>query len=518
MRHALRDPVLYLALVLGSLVRLLPVLASDFPLNDGGLFAAYIDQLAANGLAPPATMAYNGTDIAFVYPPLGFYLGAGLQLAGFETLDILRFVPAILAILTIPAWYLLARDLLGATIGATAALVYGLVPQSFEWLVSGGGITRALGVLLVLLALRWALAYLRTGSRRHLVTGGVTLGLGLLSHPEIGLSGAASVVLFAIIERAGWRRVAGIAAVSALTVSPWLVLVVVRHGLAPITAVGGSRIESYAPTILEIVGLSFTHELLVPLGAVLGAIGLFVAATSGRGWLIGWIGLAILVAPSSSPALVMLAWSAAAGLAVHELVLPRLGLASRRVAAGIGLAVMLLASAWSPVLPQSALVSVPADVRHAMAWMADNVEADADVAVVTGAFWARDATAEWFPYLTGLTSVGTVQGQEFSGGWAEAVERHRAILRCARRTADCLTDAGADIDYVFIPKGPVPGSRSADCCLALRESLRAAADVVYDGPGATVAAADAELSPGRADATGSRVLFGAVDDYARVGE
>ena len=56
------------ALILGSIVRLIPVLGSDFPINDGGLFAAMIDDLVRHGPSLPRVVDYNGGDIPFAYP------------------------------------------------------------------------------------------------------------------------------------------------------------------------------------------------------------------------------------------------------------------------------------------------------------------------------------------------------------------------------------------------------------------------------------------------------------------
>jgi len=489
-RDAMRDPLLLLATFLGAFVRLVPVLSTDFPINDGGLFAAFVDQVAANGMVPPDHLTYNGTDIPHAYPPAGFYLGAALTSLGIETLDVLRFVPVTLAILTVPAWYLLARELFGAIIGGIAAIVFALLPRSYEWLIAGGGLTRALGLLFVLLALRFVVSYYRTGRRRAMVAGGLLLGLAVLSHPEAGLFGAASAVFIAWHQRADWRRLAAVGALAAATVAPWLVVAVAREGIAPFLAAGGSRLESYPLALLEMINLSFTHEAYAPLGAVLGAIGLFIAVTIGRRCLLGWIALTILVVPAASPTLVTLAWSAAAAIAVLEGILPRLSSGARRVALPAGLGVMVLASVWSPHLLATSLTSLRADTREAMDWVADNVPPGTEVAVITGAHWSRDAVAEWFPYLTASRSVTTVQGQEFTGRWAEAIGENRALWLCASRTADCVIEVRErlfpELELVFIPKGPRPGDRSDDCCLALRESLRATAEVVYDNVGATI--------------------------------
>lgn len=75
----------YLTLVaaigLGALVRLLPVVAREFPLNDGGLFCRMTEDLVASGFRMPLMTTYNGGGIPFGYPPLGFYILGSLHVA-----------------------------------------------------------------------------------------------------------------------------------------------------------------------------------------------------------------------------------------------------------------------------------------------------------------------------------------------------------------------------------------------------------------------------------------------------
>src|SRR5262245_20023050 len=105
---------LLLAINLGLFVRLVLVMQGDgFPLNDGGMFYAMIDDLKAANYRLPEFTSYNGGAIPFAYPPLAFYGAAILSdVAGISTIDILRFWPLAFSVLTIPAVYLLARAVL----------------------------------------------------------------------------------------------------------------------------------------------------------------------------------------------------------------------------------------------------------------------------------------------------------------------------------------------------------------------------------------------------------------------
>ena len=153
-------------------IRAIPVLSTSFPLNDGGLFVAMIHALEANHWAVPATVDWNGAAIPFAYPPLGFYVAGLLHVStGASLEDLLRWIPLAFTTLSVAAVYLLARELLGSRAGAIAsALVAAGAPAAFAWPLDGGGVTRAPGIVLALLAI-WAGAHViaRPGPRRGLV-------------------------------------------------------------------------------------------------------------------------------------------------------------------------------------------------------------------------------------------------------------------------------------------------------------------------------------------------------------
>ena len=58
-----------------------PILASDFPINDGGIFFVMAGELSDAHLALPAETTYNNAHIPFAYPPLGLYVAAALHFA-----------------------------------------------------------------------------------------------------------------------------------------------------------------------------------------------------------------------------------------------------------------------------------------------------------------------------------------------------------------------------------------------------------------------------------------------------
>ena len=379
------DAVLLVAAIgLGSLVRLIPVLSTDFPLNDGGLFAAMIDDLVMRGPFPPDTVQYNAGDLPFAYPPLGLYLGAGLVAIGVPTLEVLRFVPVALSIATIPAWFLLARELVGVRSAAIATVVFALLPRSYEWLVAGGGLTRAAGVLLVLLALWLIVRYQLRGRISDGAFGGMLLGAAALSHLEAGAFGAVTAVLLVFVCGGPMRRIVVVGSIAAVSTIPWIAYVVSANGFEPLMSAGGSRIDRYPAVVRWFLGLRFTQEAYIPLGAILGAVGQFLAATSRRAWIPLWCLLIAAAIPGAAATYLMLPWSLGASIALTSLIVPRLAPRIRPAVLGSGLAIMLVASAWSSHGESPHLRSVSTDVRTAMAWVVSDLDPDTKTIVVSG--------------------------------------------------------------------------------------------------------------------------------------
>jgi len=481
--------IVALAVVAGALVRLIPVVSTDFPINDGGLFASMIEDLVRHGPLPPATVSYNHGDIPFAYPPLALYLGAGMVALGVPTLDVLRFVPVTVAIALIPAWYLLARELVEPRLAAVATLLFALFPRSFEWLIAGGGLTRGLGLLFAVLGLRYALIYMREGHLLGGVIGGLLLGLAILTHPEAAVFGASSLLLFAWVRRARFGRVLAIGAIALAVATPWLAFVLVTHGLGPLLNAGMSRVESYLPLMLHLMRLDLTEEVYTAFGALLGGIGLFLACTSGRGWLVGWMITVSLLTPAAAPTLVMFPLSIAGAITVTDLVIPRLSPAWRPRVLVVGLVVLLLNAAWSNHDQDSGLRGLQPKLREAMHWPVDEFGDDSIVLIATGALWATDAVSEWYPYLTDGVSIATVQGREFTPEWAEARNNQRELAECARRSFSCVMELASRVwpsaEFLFIPIVEVPGV-GPDATMDLIEGARLDGEVVYDGPAALV--------------------------------
>ena len=143
-------------LVLGFAVRAIFVLGAGFPINDGGMFYAMARDLQANSYALPAFTSYNGGQIPFAYPPAGFYIAAFLDdSTPISLLASFQYLPLMFSTLTIAAFWLLAKDLLRSRIATVSAVFFfAMMPPTITWMIMGGGMTRALGLLFALLTIR----------------------------------------------------------------------------------------------------------------------------------------------------------------------------------------------------------------------------------------------------------------------------------------------------------------------------------------------------------------------------
>lgn len=504
--------VMVVLTALGFVVRAFSVLAADFPLNDGGLFYQMVVDLRGEWPFLPATTVYNGLEIPFAYPPLAFYLAAVLHdvMGG---IDVLRWLPLLLTTLTVPAFFLLARSLLGGMVTPIAAtFFFALMPRSFEWLVMGGGLTRSLGLLLAILALwlTW-----RTLSAPRVVNGlvaGLAGGLTVLAHPQASVFLVVGGVLMLALRARSVRQtsVVAVAVLAAgMLVAPWLLAVLSAHGIEPLLAAGQTQ-PGLIVGAFSLISLDFAGSRISQVIGALSFAGILLSLNNGRWFVPAWFAVVLLLDSRGGATYVtvpgaMLAAQAFVGLIVAPVwrnppmarrpsQYARYHRASTFLMTVIVLAIVVdgIGSQSAPTWPGMALSS---EQREGMEWVASNGPEDAEYLVVSGRGWHIDAAAEWFPVLAGARSVATVQGTEWlePGVFYRAAESSDELRRCANRTVACLEEWsaawGVEFTHVYLPKGSVAGPLAHDdCCVALRETLRENASyrVIYDGVGATI--------------------------------
>jgi hypothetical protein len=488
--------VLTVAMV-GALIRVAPAIAIGFPLHDGGMFMETIDDIRAAGTLP-AVLSYNGAGIPFDYPPLAFIVAAILPL---DAQTIVLYAGPVIAVLTIPAVYLIGLELLpGRRYALMATIFYATVPRSWDWLVSGGGLTRAPGLVLALLAIWQLLTLVRTSNRRNAVAAGVCGGLTALTHPEALLFLAVTGVLLVLTrvrERALLARFAGALGVAFAVALPWLGLLAARGHLLDLLNTGSQALDPIR-TLSQILTWRMSDEPAAPIVFALGLLGALALARAGSPFIALWLVVegGLVARGSGYFACVPLTLAAAVGF--YDVVgRGILHLAPGETASSKALrGVYVLTMLWTVV--NIALVAalhyppfdyLPGSAVATMRWLQAETPPDAEVAVVSGEAWPADVYGEFLPYLSRRTSMASVQGYEWLGQatWAKRLEDYLALQDCATADASCVVDwmrahaDGAGPLYAYLP-------RSATTA-ALAESIAASPDfkVVRDGDDGLVA-------------------------------
>ncbi len=240
----------FVTAALGFFVRAYRTFATDFPLNDGGLFLVMTRDLQRSHYLLPVTTTYNGAGIPFAYSPFGFYV-AGLlnDITRIPLLDVFRLLTLFVTTAVVVALFALAREMLASRVAIIAATVaFALIPRSFVWLLMGGGLTRSFGYLFALLAIRQVYLLYTRRELRLVPLAALFSALTFMSHLETGKWLAISIAVFFLCYGRHWRGVmhSALLAVGTLVLSaPWWGTVIAYHGLAPFLAASGTDVSVF---------------------------------------------------------------------------------------------------------------------------------------------------------------------------------------------------------------------------------------------------------------------------------
>ncbi|MCX6072458.1 MAG: glycosyltransferase family 39 protein [Chloroflexi bacterium] len=506
-----------LAVELGSLVRLLPVALHEYPLNDGGMFYRMTQDLVSNGLRLPVMTSYNGGGIPFAYPPLGFYLAACLHLATEASLlEITRWLPALISIMTILPFFILAQRLLGRTDLATiAAIVFALIPRSHTWMVMGGGLARSPGMLFSMLSILQAARLLERPTWKRASILGLLLALVTLSHLEMAWYTYITLLVLWIFRGKTRITFGGFALASAIAAALsgfWWLPVAMNHGIGPFVeaALTGNHTWTSGLAILS----NFSDEPSLGVFVVLGFLGALLCVAKGDFLLPVWMFSMFFLDPRAAATDATAPLAMLVALAVTHVVIPPLVQSARPsdatqvqlpspgssmtvisgrtrniVVSGL-VAYGLYSALLAPFLAWSSIVALRPGEVDAMHWIDNNVAASSDFLVISGrSRWGSDPLSEWFPALTHAVSLATPQGKEWTGGLWDAEKRYLALQVCSARGLPCVEEwveqGMTRVDYVLVAAYP---DSSAIQSAALLDELGASPEyeMVYANPEATV--------------------------------
>ncbi len=481
---------LVLAVWIGILVRMSFLFSADFPLHDGGLFYAMMTDLAANHFQLPEYTSYNAAGIPFVYPPLALYVGSLLHVAlKIDLFAILRWFPFAMNILAGGAVYALARTMkFSKNASTTALLAFFLLPESYRWLIMGGGITRSLGFCFAILAIRQFVKLFTQPGLKNALLAGILAGMTILSHLEMAWFAFYSGLLFSIFlarSKKAWLYAFLAAGIAALISAPWAIQVFTRFGAGPIMdAIQGSSSEWPLVSSILSAFTNPTKETFFPILACFAILGAVHSFAKGDRRLPLWV-LCVFVLQTRGPfvkATLPLALLISLGgtemFSFFKNSSEKIQFRASLIAIGLFIFVF-----FSDISSNRDLVTpLSTAERTAMHWIAENTPADTRVLVIPPERWGSDRTSEWFPILAQRTSVATVQGYEFAD-FQDRIELSDALYACNLRDTHCIKvwseQYHVDFDYIYIPMRSSSANDDivfGDCCAIIRTSFESDPD------------------------------------------
>lgn len=464
--------ILAIALLMGSIVRIKIITGSSYPINDGGLFYQMVEDLLGSNLRLPEVTTYNNDQIPYAYPPLAFYIVAVLKMiSSLPLLFLFRFVPLTTSMVTMLAYYLLARKILGnGMLTSLSVLFFALVPRSFEWFLMGGGITRGLGFLFAMLAIANIWDIFTENMRWFNILGAILFSAAcILTHPETALFVGFIAGAFFVFHGMGWKNflrgfMVGVGVLA--IISPWIVRIISYHGLEPFLGAGGTGHKDW----LEIknfmtLNFGFENSYFLSVYAVFSLVAIFIRRDKLTYYLGGIIIAGYLFFPRSGPNLLTIIISPLAAMGIYELIAlsglegdrqkgflvnlengtkPKLILAFIIVYLFFGAFTYGFLEGRDQLTLNEELISV-------YDWLETNAGEDDGIMFYPPAgqkrFWWNDFAAEWFPALTDKANLTTVQGSEWiEGEYQKRVDDYLALMNCADIGPVCIASWEADND------------------------------------------------------------------------
>jgi len=480
--------ILLAAILFGAWFRIMPAWLAGFPVNDGGMFYTMILDLQKNHFVLPLFTTYNQNAIPFAYPPLGFYIGAGVSdLLDIPPLDIIRWLPGILNALCVPAFYFLAKEVSNHKFqGALATLVFAMTPHLTSWLSMGGGLTRSLGMLFMLLALGNIHRVFAKNNRRSIWGAILFSGLTALSHTEAPIYLAAIAVYIWLMKSRTWtglRDGASIALGTLAVAAPWYGSVIRRHGMTPFLSIAQTGAHSL-DAVLKILNIDLlTEEPYLGILGALGVLGIAALIAKKDFFIPLMLPVIFLAQPRSGHVTGNIPLALAAGYWVTEIILPGLEkiVGGKKYAAFFAvLGIYLFANSMFYGLTLSTRhLSEPE--KEAMQWVKQNTPNEGKFLVISGEQTAFcDLTNEWFPALTERQSLTTIQGSEWllGDGFGKNTAQVQSLQGCIDEGLGCFENNSAQLrkpfDYVYISiASPTKNCKAAETSHATRGLITA---------------------------------------------
>lgn len=452
--------IVFASIIFGALFRFMPTLMAGFPINDGGMFASMVQDIQSNQFIPPLYTSYNNINIPFAYPPFGFYIGAILKaIFNFSELEILRWLPALLNTLCVPAFYILAKEVLAEKLKSSiATLAFAFTPHLNTWLSAGGGLTRSLGTFFLIFTLFFSWKLFAKNERKSIW--GVTLfgSLAVLSHTETTIFAIFLPILIWIIKsrkiqtaiQAIWIALGVI-----LIAGPWYGFVISKHGSEPLLSAIQTGSQNFW-SFLRLINIDIiTEEPYLDVFGVIGILGIITLLANKDYFIPMLLIFMYIIQPRSAHTVGNIPLAMASGVFIVNIFLPALTTKKNH---GVNIFLItltpyiLINSLYHSYTLSQHHVSV--DEQDAMKWVTENTSPSSSFLVITTETDPMcDSVSEWFPYLTKRTNLTTLQGREWLSdkNFAEFIGQRNLMQFC--NNLECLSK-GIEYfgrpDYIFI--------------------------------------------------------------------
>jgi len=465
---------LVLATLLGGYIRFFLILQSDFPLNDGGLFFTMTKDLIANNFHLPLTTTYNHINIPYAYPPLMFYLtGVLIDITSWNLIDILRILPALFSVITIPAFYLLANSLINNKFQVIlATLIFTFIPATFDWLIMGGGLTRSPAFFFAILSLFFIYRLYTRNHIQDILWTAFFSSLTILSHPDTALHTAASaLVFFCFYGRNKKGVIKSIIVVGGILLgtAPWWYTVIINHGIAPFISAGKTG-DFNVGMISQFLNFNLTREYGLKTIGTTALIGIFWYLSKRKYFIPIWTIIIFISGPRSAPLFISLCIAFLASYSLSNIfqIFDNMVLRSEdhsfegeplnsKISKGLFL---LLLSQWfysamATIIGLSTIILTKPDI-NAFDWIKYNTLPESRFLVLTAKSPLSDPVSEWFPALTERTSINTVQGFEWDSNrsFNESLYISSELQNCIYFTYHCIESWAEEnqivFDYIYI--------------------------------------------------------------------
>lgn len=424
---------LLLSLLLTTPILFFQSFRYSYPLGYAGMFTMIAEDIADAGFALPLSIPHYGPGgIDMVYPPFAMYVFALAMKIGAPTWAYLRLMPAIFTLLTIIPLFYLALELFESRIASLVSVVLVMTaPAVYYTHVWSAGIVRALALGFCLTGLLFYIRSIRNFSVSSFLLAGVSLGLLLTTHLLYVLF-AALVGLACLLSEWSWKRLlisTGILLTALLVASPWLFIVIERHGLSSLLAAYSSHRNvdfilslKEIPAAFQFVGENLRHvtdNWFITLLALPGFITLVIR----KKYQIPLAFIFILSMGEASFYTEILAGMMAGAFSgeIFQYLSKKRDLASAimPIQLRISLGIVLLAVVTASIAGGIRTIAryAPELDFHSLEmakFVKDNTNPNS-----TYLFIGKINEAEWFPYLLDRTPVFSPWGSEWKGTYAE---------------------------------------------------------------------------------------------------